>query len=202
MKKCVGCSDKFQYTIKYKSKNYCPNCHNKLMNSKTNCSICKKSYVRADEYTCDSMENKDKNKNFCSLQCYQTLLKDRVDMEELDKWLKEYHKTEKLNSRIYMQIQQFKSKNGFTYKGILLTLQYVVNTLKKDLELDTIGLVAWYYDTAKEEYIKNINKQQRLEMVSSDFKMFQVSKSKPKIIKYSDNREKKILITEIEFDTD
>ena len=53
-----------------------------------------------------------------------------------------------------------------------------------------------------EEYIKNINKQQRLEMVSSDFKMFQVSKSKPKIIKYSDNREKKILITEIEFDTD
>ena len=57
---------------------------------------------------------------------------------------------------IYMQINQYIKKNNFTYKGILLTLQYITETLKKDLQIDNISIVSWYYDIAKDNYIKKV----------------------------------------------
>ena len=199
MKKCVRCGKKFEDTFEYKGKRYCKECFATYLTLKASCSVCKKSFVRGSEYTCDSMENKDKKKNFCSKECYDKLIQERLDLDELDNWLKQYHKTDKLNNRIYMQINQFKSKNNFTYKGILLTLEYITNTLKKNLELDTIGIVAWYYDSAKQEYIKKINRQRKNESLN-DFIMFQNSAHKPNVLEYVDNRKDKILITNIDFD--
>lgn len=199
MKKCVRCGKKFEDTFEYKGKRYCKECFATYLTLKASCSVCKKSFIRGSEYTCDSMENKDKKKNFCSKECYDKLIQERLDLDELDNWLKQYHKTDKLNNRIYMQINQFKSKNNFTYKGILLTLEYITNTLKKNLELDTIGIVAWYYDSAKQEYIKKINRQEKNESLN-DFIMFQNSAYKPKVLEYTDNRKDKILITNIDFD--
>lgn len=199
MRKCVRCGKKFEDTFEYKGKRYCKECFATYLTLKASCSVCKKSFVRGSEYTCDSMESKDKKKTFCSKECYDKLIQERLDLDELDNWLKQYHKTDKLNNRIYMQINQFKSKNNFTYKGILLTLEYITNTLKKNLELDTIGIVAWYYDSAKQEYIKKINRQRKNESLN-DFIMFQNSAYKPKVLEYVDNRKDKILITNIDFD--
>lgn len=199
MRKCVRCGKKFEDTFEYKGKRYCKECFATYLTLKASCSVCKKSFVRGSEYTCDSMESKDKKKTFCSKECYDKLIQERLDLDELDNWLKQYHKTDKLNNRIYMQINQFKSKNNFTYKGILLTLEYITNTLKKNLELDTIGIVAWYYDSAKQEYIKKINRQRKNESLN-DFIMFQNSAHKPKVLEYVDNRKDKILITNIDFD--
>ena len=199
MRKCVRCSKKFDDTVSYKGKRYCKECLDIYMNSKASCSVCKKSFTRKLEYTLEAMENKDKKKTFCSRNCYDNIVRDRIDLDELDQWLKQYHKTDKLNNRIYMQINQFKSKNNFTYKGILLTLEYVTNTLKKNLELDTIGIVAWYYDNAKEEYIKKIERQEKALKV--DHTKINFFEEKEIIFKpIIDNRVSKILITDINFE--
>lgn len=198
MKKCTRCGKKFEDTIEYKGKRYCNECFKVYLTLKASCSVCKKSFVRGLEYTHDNMESKDKKKNFCSKECYDKLIQERLDLEELDNWLKQYHKTDKLNSRIYMQINQFKSKNNFTYKGMLLTLDYITNTLKKNLELDTVGIIAWHYDNAKQEYIKKIQRQEKNETLG-DFTMFKDSCYKPKVAEYEDNRKNKILITNIDF---
>ena len=199
MKKCIRCNKKYEHTISYKGKNYCVTCLYDFKETKTNCSVCKKSMVRDVEYSNDTMEKADTKKYFCSSTCYQQLIQDRQDLDELDRWLKSYHKVEKLNSRIYMQIQQFKSKNNFTTKGILLTLQYITNTLKKNLEPDTIGIVSWYYDTAKQEYINRFNRQQNA--LHQEHNGIDLSVSKKVMYKpIIDNRKKQILITDIDFE--
>lgn len=199
MKKCTRCSKKFEDTVEYKGKRYCKECFSEYLDLKSSCSVCKKSFIRKLEFTCDTMDSKDKKKNFCSQECYDNLIQDRLDLDELDKWLKQYHKTDKLNNRVYMQINQFKSKNNFTYKGMLLTLEYITNTLKKNLELDTVGIIAWHYDNAKEEYIKKIKRQEKA--LSIDYTKINLFEKRDIIFKpTTDNRINKILITDINFE--
>lgn len=198
MKKCTRCGKKFEDTVEYKGKRYCNECYNEFLNLKANCSVCKTSFIRKHEYTCDDMEAKYKKKNFCSQGCYHTLVQERLDLDELDLWLKQYYKTDKLNNRIYMQISQFRSKNNFTYRGILLTLKYITLTLKKPLESETIGIVAWYYDSAREDYVKKIKKQERDKSLSN-FTMFLNNEHSHKVSEYREDRVDKILITDINF---
>ena len=198
MRKCVRCSKKFEDTVEYKGKRYCNECFSEYINLKASCSVCKISFTRNLEFTSDEMESKDKKKTFCSATCYEKLIQERQDLDELDNWLKQYHKTDKLNNRVYMQINQFKSKNNFTYKGMLLTLEYITGTLKKKIQLDTVGIIAWYYDNARDEYVKKAKRKEKNESLS-DFIMFQNSEYSPTVAKQVDNRRDKILITSIDF---
>lgn len=199
-RKCNKCGQKFSDYSLYKDKVFCNDCLESHLNAMTTCTICKGKIKRKYEYISKDFSSADKKKTFCSSQCYQKMIQDKLDMDELDKWLKEYHKVESLNSRIYMQITQFVNKNNFTYKGILLTLQYLVKEQRKELQIDNISLVSWYYDSAKDSYMKEIALEKKLQQLQEDnFKMFNVIKTKSSVNRQVDKRKDNILITEITF---
>lgn len=199
-RKCNKCSSKVNEYVIYKEKAFCNDCIGSYLTSKTSCSICNRKIQRDKEFIPTDCLKVDLKKVFCSDRCYNKLVQDRIDMNELDKWLKEYHKSEKINNRIYMQIQQYVNKNNFTYKGILLTLQYITETLKKDLMVDNISLVSWYYDTVKDLYFKKMEEQKKtLQLQEQGFQMFKEIKTNSSVNRVEDNRKDKILITKIDF---
>lgn len=199
-RKCSKCGQKSsEYTI-YKDKTLCNDCIEDYLDASTSCSICGKRVKRKLEYIDEQVSNADKKKTFCSHNCYKKLLQDRLDMEELDLWLKNYHRVESLNSRIYMQINQFVKKNNYTYKGILLTLQYYTLIQKKDLQIDNISIVSWYYDSAKEDFIKKQEQRKKAqELQEQNFKMFNTVNTISTVKRDVDTRRDEILITDINF---
>lgn len=147
LRKCKQCSDKKECSP-YRNVWICDDCYNHYMSLKVTCKHCKNKVQRAFEYFVE-----DSKLSFCSKNCYESYNKELLDKEELINWLLEYHKTDKLNTRIYMQIDSM-YKKGKKYKGILLTLQYVDKVLNKAILVDTIAIVDWEYDNCKMYHIK------------------------------------------------
>lgn len=192
-RKCNRCSNKIDNYYIYKSKSICKECIEYYLDLKVTCSICNKKINRRYEYI--PIEEANTTKVFCSKECYDYFIKEKKDLEELNLFLKEYHKIDTLNPRIYVQINEFKKKYNFTIKGMLLTLKYIINTLKKEIPIDNISLVQYYYDKAKEEYITKASREKvAIKLQESNYNM--VSGVKKIKIKYNINR-KNILITNL-----
>lgn len=201
IRKCNKCGQKKSNFSIHKKKVICDDCLEGYLESSTTCSVCGIKLKRKNEYIEEEFSDSDKNKTFCSKTCYNKVKQEKLDLDELDLWLKNYHKVETLNSRIYMQINQYIKKNNFTHKGILLTLQYLTNDLKKELQIDNISIVAWYYDQAKANYIKKIESQKKsLLLKEQNFQMFNNINTKSSVKREKDNRNEKILITKIDFE--
>ena len=192
LRKCIRCLNKVESYYIHKKKVICKECIDYYMNLKITCCICGKKIKRTSEYI-----NSDTNtsKVFCSENCYNAFLKEKIDLQELEDFLKNIHKVENLNPRIYVQINEFKKKYKFTVKGIILTLKYVVYTLRKEIPIDNISIVQYYYENAKQEYIAKVNREKIAENLQEcNYNM--VSNIKKVKIKYEPNR-KNILITEL-----
>ena len=153
-------------------------------------------HILKRRYEYINIDDTKSKKVFCSEDCYKSFVNDKADIEELDNFLKEYHKVDTLNPRIYVQINEFKKKYKFTTKGILLTLRYIINTLKKDIPIDNISLVQYYYENAKQEYITKAHREKIAEnLQESNYNM--ISKIKKVKIEYKPIR-KNILITDLD----
>lgn len=192
-RKCNRCSNKVNAYYIYKDKAICKDCIEHYLDLKITCSICNTKLKRRNEYI--NINDVKSTKVFCSENCYKSFINDKADLEELDNFLKEYHRVDTLNPRIYVQINEFKKKYKFTTKGILLTLRYIINTLRKEVPIDNISLVQYYYDKAKEDYVKKINREKAVN------KLENLTPTITKSIKfdnsYNNDRLKNILIVDI-----
>lgn len=190
-RKCKQCSEK-KMCSPYRDVWVCDDCYSHYMSLKITCKQCKNKVQRAFEYIPQTGKL-----SFCSKKCYESYMQEQQDKEDLVNWLLEYHGVEKLNSRIYMQIETM-AKKGKKYKGILLTLQYVADVLNKAVLIDTIAIVDWEYDNCKNYHIKQRELKKSLEAIDETFTVVGEVAYTPIIA--NEDGFGKILTTEIEFE--
>lgn len=200
VRKCDRCKEKTTEYKTYKNKAICENCYSTYINGTITCTTCKIQIKRINEYIGTDIDKSDTSKNFCSQDCYNKLLENRKILEEIDMWLKEYFKMDRLNPRVYMQLNEFQTKFNMTPQGILYTLNYIKNETNKEILSNSLTIVTWYYETAKNNYLEKQKLKTKIEEFNKiNSSMFQSSNSKVKVLREPDNRKDKILITEINF---
>ena len=151
--KCKRCGEsKKCYKDTLKGVNICPECLEPYKDSKVNCASCKKSFKRGDEFVTEDPILK--TKNFCCEKCYNDFKAELEEKDKMNEWLKEYFKVDKLPSRIYMQMEDFKNKKGISYKWTFATLRYLVNIKGDELQDGTIGIVPYAVDECKDHVKK------------------------------------------------
>lgn len=154
--KCKKCGkSEICYKDTWKKVNICSDCLEEYKESRINCTVCKKSFKRVNEYFVE--DSKWKTKNFCCESCYNEYELEENEKEKMIEWLKEQYKTDTLPSRIYMQMEDFKTKKKISYKWTFATLRYMVNIKDQGLQEGTIGLVPYMVDECK-EYVVKLNK--------------------------------------------
>ena len=197
-RKWVKCDEKITDYIVHKDKPICLKCYESYINSKVTCTICNLSIARNKEYT--STDKKDYKKTFCSKECYDKFIENKNIMDQIDLWLKDYYKMDKLNPRIFMQLNEFQTKLNMTPQGILYTLNYIKNETNKELLDNSLTIVTWFYESAKQHYIEKQKIKDKIEEFNKlNSSMFQKSSSTVKVHRAIDNRKENILITEINF---
>ena len=110
---------------------------------KLKCCICKNTFDR------EILINKN-SKNYCE-QCLTLIEKEKKDREELISYICTIFRCNYPNGRILRQIKNFKEVNKYEYSGIAYTLYYILAIEKRTLN-NSIALVEYYYDKAKEHY--------------------------------------------------
>lgn len=155
--KCKRCGEQKEcLKDTLKGVNICLDCLDNYNKAKINCSSCKKSFAR--EAAFEFEETSLRSKNFCSEKCYRNFIEELEQKDKMVNWLKEYYKTETLPTRIYTQIEDFKSKKKISYKTIFGTLRFITQIKKETLQEGTIGIVPYKVDECK-DYIKKMNKR-------------------------------------------
>ncbi|MGL5765004.1 MAG: hypothetical protein ACRCX8_05115 [Sarcina sp.] len=152
--KCKRCGEaSLCFKDTYKGVNICEKCIDEYKKSRISCTVCRKGFERDEEYYVDETL---KTKNFCSEKCYTNFKSELTEKDNMDAWLKEYFKVEKLPSRIYMQMDDFKNKKGISYRWTFATLRYLVNVKGDILQDGTIGLVPYMVDECK-DHVRKLN---------------------------------------------
>lgn len=153
--KCKKCGES-KICYKYKGVNICEDCIEDYMNQNINCSVCKKSFKRKNEIVLETHLKK----NFCCNKCSEEFIHEEEEKEKMIEWLKDYFKVEKLPTRIYMQMEDFKNKKHISYSWTFTTLRYIVKIQGRDLEIGTIGIVPYVVDECK-QYVFDLNDRKK-----------------------------------------
>lgn len=94
------------------------------------------------------------NKNYCNA-CYTAIKKERADREELYEYIKYAFNISFPSNYMIKQIKDFIEVRGYKLKGITLTLKYIKEILKLQLNSKFgIAIVGNYYESAKTYYIE------------------------------------------------
>ena len=112
------------------------------------CSICGER-IKEKEY-------KKGKKSYCS-DCMEEEDIDWFDWCNLYDYIKELYRVKQVSLRIITQLKRYKKENKLTDYGMLNTLVYIYeinNTVKLDTDLDSVGLIPYYYDEAS-KYFEN-----------------------------------------------
>ena len=101
---------------------------------------------------------------------------DLVDRIELETYLKKLFNVEALTFKVGKQIDDFVEQYGYTYTGILKTLQYWYDIKKHSVDKawGGIGIVPYIYDDAKKYYYQIYLAQEANKDVEVD-KSYQVN---------------------------
>lgn len=111
------------------------------------------------------------HKNFIS-----QLSQNEKDYLELENYIKKLFGKDYVNAKIINQIQSFKQTYGYTYSGMLKTLQYWFEIEKHSVEdaNDGIGIVPFIYEQVSKYYY-------RLWLAHEANSIYDIQKYKPKI---------------------
>lgn len=94
------------------------------------------------------------NKNHCP-KCFEVVTKERTDRAELYEYIKYAFNISYPTNYMLKQIKDFIEIRCYKLKGITLTLKYIKEILKLNLNPKFgIAIVATYYEIAKDFYIK------------------------------------------------
>ena len=90
----------------------------------------------------------------CVEEHEKSLSEEEQDLHKLEKYIMELFSDDTINPRIRRQINDFKTKNKYTYSGMLKTLIYWFEIKKGDIEKTNhgIGIIPWIYDEACQYY--------------------------------------------------
>ena len=95
-------------------------------------------------------------KTYCS-DCMEEEDIDWFDWCNLYEYIKKLNNTKDVSLRIITQLKRYKKENKLTDYGMLNTLKYIYEIDKQialNTELDSVGLIPYYYDEAS-KYFKN-----------------------------------------------
>lgn len=119
-----------------------------MAKKETICCLCNES-IKGQVY-------KKGRKVYCE-HCIEKEDIDWFDWCNLYEYIKKLYNVDKVSVRIMTQLHRYKKENKLTDYGILNTLIYVheINTnIKIDTEMDTVGIIPYYYDEAS-KYFQN-----------------------------------------------
>lgn len=167
--KCKKCGQKKDNIITdtLKKINICTDCFEEYKKAKVHCTVCRSSFSREKEYY--NEDSKWRSKNFCSEKCYSEYYQEQEEKDKMTEWLKKHYKTENLPTRIFMQMEDFKTKRNISYRWCFVTLRYIVDVKQQSLQEGTIGLVPYMIDECK-EYVASVNRTKKLAKESDKYK--------------------------------
>lgn len=133
------------------------------------CINCKKKIDRDSafkvgdkSYYCDETCHKEK------LNSKKTkLTQDQEERKELISYIKDLYDGN-IPTMVFAQIKRYYEK-GMKYKGMLLTLKYIYEHDNRVFDDNNgIGLIEWYYDKAKENYVDMIRIKNKIKTFEED----------------------------------
>jgi hypothetical protein len=105
------------------------------------------------------------NKNYCK-NCYNTVLKEKQDYEDLKNLLKQMYNINYPTGLQLRQIKDFKTNNLYTYKNIRLTIDYIVRVKKMQMDLKYgIALVPHFYEEMLQYYREMLERKEKMKDV-------------------------------------
>lgn len=116
------------------------------------------------------------NKNYCN-SCYTAIMKERADREELYEYIKYAFNISFPSNYMLKQIKDFVEVRGYKLKGITLTLKYIKEILK--LQLNSrfgVAIVGNYYESAKTYYIEQQKRASNHKDVKIETTVIKISK--------------------------
>lgn len=87
---------------------------------------------------------------------------DEPDRQELIGYVMRLHKMSNINGFVLRQIKNFRDE-GYTYKGMILTLRYFHEVKGNPITGDGIGIIPYVYEEAKKWHIKKIEAQKHFD---------------------------------------
>lgn len=90
----------------------------------------------------------------CADKIDAAIPQEEKDYNNLEKYIKQLFKTDRVNTKTKKQIRDFKQEFGYTYTGILKTLYwwYEIKGHTTELAKDGIGIVPYIYEDAEKYY--------------------------------------------------
>ncbi|WZK93744.1 hypothetical protein [Staphylococcus phage SpP] len=128
-----------------------------------------------------------KGRQYCEA-CYVKIKNDDVELQALKNYIRHIFKYQP-NKMILNQINKYNKENGWSYKNIRLTLEYIV--VVRGLEINYkygIGLVPFYYDDMIKYHKARLKKMQEVENTKKKSKHVNVNKKKDSMHTFNKNR--------------
>ena len=90
----------------------------------------------------------------CADKVNAAIPQEEKDYNNLEKYIKQLFKVDKINAKTKKQIKDFREEYGYTYTGMLKTLYwwYEIKGHTTELAKDGIGIVPYVYDDAEKYY--------------------------------------------------
>ncbi|APH20825.1 TPA: hypothetical protein ACXDAZ_002585 [Clostridium botulinum] len=124
------------------------------MARKVKCPICNKLNEKEDaveikkRYYCKECAKRKEDKT----------KRNKDNWDELFQYICNLYNIKTLNGFMFKQLKEFREEYGYTNAGILLTLKYYYETLENEVKEGTgLGIVPYYYEKAKEQFL-NVSK--------------------------------------------
>ena len=115
-------------------------------------------------------------KNYCR-SCLDKFLKEQQDREELYNTIKDLYDVSYPTGMMLKQIKEYKEVNGYSYKGMTLTLKYCLDELKLTFHSNMgVGIIPHQYEKAKLDYINKLKQQENFIEIDTTPVVIQISK--------------------------
>lgn len=128
------------------------------------------------------------NKKMYCYTCHTRLKNDNSDLQTLKNYIYHIFKF-RPNKMMLNQIKKYNTENGWSYKNIRLTLEYmvVIREIKMEAKYG-IGLVPYYYDDMIYYHKKRLAKTKEIENKKKKSKHITVNKKRDDLHKFNKKR--------------
>lgn len=120
-----------------------------------------------EKYEKDILIKHTNGKNYCPA-CLEKMIKEQNDRNSLYNKIRQFYNVSYPTGMMLKQIKDYKEINGYTYKGMELTLVYCKEVLNLEFKSTMgVGIIPHQYEKAKQHFIekqKRINNHKDVEI--------------------------------------
>ena len=140
----------------------------------------------------ESQAYKKGKKTYCGA-CMEDEDADWFDWCNLYEYIKKLNNTKDVSLRIITQLKRYKKENKLTDYGMLNTLRYIYEIDKQialNTELDSVGLIPYYYDEASKyfenkyrisEQAEHVNENENNVTITTDNSNFKIENNRKEL---------------------